>query len=132
VLAGTVLPGTASCRSRAACLAFGVCDLLATAVVPPPEAPPPEAPPEGAPPEGPPPDESSSPADTAAAAAAITLTVVAARAARILRFARAAPAWPRNTATLRFAYGQLRMVTTSQVSSPARAPAGNSAEFGGS
>jgi hypothetical protein len=98
VLAGTVLAGAVSCRSRAACLAFGACPGLAM-------------PPKTPPPEGLPPDESSSPTDTAAAAAAITLMVTATREARFPRFARAALTWPRNTATLRFAYGQLRMVT---------------------
>ena len=65
VLAGAVPARTAFCRSRAACLAFGVGREPATAAV--------------APPPGGPPDESSSPADTATAAAATTLTVIAAR-----------------------------------------------------
>ena len=77
VLGGAVLAGAVSCRSRAACLAFGACPGLEMA-------------PKTPPPEGLPPDESSSPTDTAAAAAAITLTVIAAREARMFRFARAA------------------------------------------
>jgi hypothetical protein len=68
-LAGAVPAGTAFCRSRAACLAFGIGREPATAAV--------------APPPGGPPDESSSPADTATAAAATTLTVIAAREACI-------------------------------------------------
>jgi hypothetical protein len=110
VLAGTVpggaLPGDAvpagtwSCRSLAACLAFGASGGRATAAAVPPTA-------------GPPRDDSSSPAVTAAAAAPITLAVIA---ARFLQFG-AAPTWRRDTTDLRFASSQLHTVTKAQVSS---------------
>jgi hypothetical protein len=98
-LAGVLLAG-GSCRSLAACLAFGACDGRATAAVVPPA-------------DGLLPDESSRPADTAATAAVTTLTVIA---ARFFLFG-AAPAGRRDTADLRFASSQLHMVTKSQVSS---------------
>jgi hypothetical protein len=113
LLAGVLLAGNGSCRSLAACLAFGACDGRAAAAVVPPA-------------DGLPPDESSRPADTAAAAAVTTLTVIAAR----LFLFGAAPAGRRDTADLRFASSQLHMVTKSQVSSRrGRRPviAGNSA-----
>jgi hypothetical protein len=111
-LGAALLAGNGSCRSLAACLAFGARDGRAAAVVPPAD--------------GLPPDESSRPADTAAAAAVTTLTVIA---ARFFLFG-AAPAGRRDTADLRFASSQLHMVTKSQVSSRrGRRPviAGNSA-----
>jgi hypothetical protein len=86
ILGGTGLGGTESCGSPAACLAFGACDGRAMAVAVPPA-------------EGPPPGDSSSPADTAAAEMATTLTVIA---ARFFRFV-AAPVWRRDTTNLRFA-----------------------------
>jgi hypothetical protein len=110
---GTVAGGTApgsgvlgagvAGRTRAACLPFWVFDGWAAAS--------PLAP------DGPAPAETSHPAATAIVTAASRLTVIAAREARISRYARAILKFPRRTAALRFASGQLHIVTMLQISS---------------
>jgi hypothetical protein len=126
VLPETAPPGTVPRRSRSACLADAVPDGRATAAATPPLTLAPSAltmaalPRLARPLDGPAAEESSSPADTAAATVAIMVAVIAVREARSPRLAGAVLAWPRDKAVPAFASGQLRMVTMPEVSSPAR------------
>jgi hypothetical protein len=99
VVAGSLLIGTASRRSRPACLAVGAVGNRTTACRAT------ERPTEAAgdpPPDGPPHDESSSPAVTAPTAATVTLTVFAVCGERIVRLVSVVLASLRSTAVLRF------------------------------